>query len=381
MTASPTIIQHVPIDIKSDASVHSCEQILAQLPAHRDASCVVRLASQFNAEFFSEIWATILLGTICRQHYSDLKIIAWGHREAAPDSAFTSSLPGLSAIQMSDRVTTDTTDRPIDIDQIEFVINRQRGGLLEPVSGKVRTLIEFDPQSSIAPRLQGRSARERAILFKDLILTFRKDLEFGYKQRNLSVQSRDEIGVLSAFLGELHDNAFRYSRTSSYNGLSLRGLRFVRIRAHLALNKDDLVNRARNVPVIKDYLRRHSMHGIMEASVSDFGSGIVDHFLESQHGALYADSSRRELLQLLVHDPLSSSSDPAAGYGLPMVLRAARKMSAFVSLRTAEFWLAQSFSDPEAPEKLVDVLDSNGMLPSRPKVAGTHWQFLWPAGT
>src|SRR5262249_20189426 len=154
------------------------------------------------------IWAAILIGTICRRHYFDSKIVAWGQRGLGPDSTFATSLPGLTAIQLSDRVRTEGTDEPIDIDEIEYLITQKRGGVLESDVGKTRTLVEFDPQSSIAPRLRGKTGYDRAILFKHLILSFRRDLELGYKLHGIPVHSHGEIGTLTTFVGELHDNAF-----------------------------------------------------------------------------------------------------------------------------------------------------------------------------
>jgi len=361
------------IDVNRKANLQVCEQLLRELPDPPNEGCVLRVASQFGAEFFADIWVAILVGTICRRHYFDSKIISWGQRERGPGSTFAASLPGLTAIQLSDKVRTDVTDQPIDIDEIEYDINR-RGGILEPISGKVRTLVEFDPQSSIAPTLRAKTARERERLFTNLILMFRQDLELGYKQYGISVHSQYDIGILTKFLTELHDNAFLYSRTMSHGGLSLRGLRIVRIRAHLAATEDELIARAANNPLIQKYLHNKRMLGVMEAAISDFGHGIVDHFLSSETGAGYEGHERRELLHALVHKPLSSQTDPGAGHGLPNVLKAARSMGAFISLRTGEFWLAQSFSDPEAPADLVDVPGD------RAKVAGTHWQLLWPMG-
>ena len=207
------------------------------------------------------------------------------------------------------------------------------------------------------------------MLFKDLILRFRRDLELGYKNYGQGVHDRGDIGILTRFLGELHDNAFRYSRTTSHNSVSQRGIRYVRLRAHLGTNKKELVSRARNNPIVEDYLDRNATAGVMEASVSDFGIGIVDHFLSSQHGQIYRSHDRRELLERLVHSSLSSSIDPAAGHGLPNVLDAARDIHALVSLRTGEFWLSQSFLKSEAAKRLEDVPSAGG---KRAMVAGTH---------
>lgn len=112
---------------------------------------------------------------------------------------------------------------------------------------------------------------------------------------------------------------------------------------------------------------------LVEASISDFGLGIVDGFQASAAG-YGPDADRLELLEQLIYGRLTSkSNDTSAGLGIQNALDAARRMNAFVSLRTAEFWMAVSFL-PEKPEaRLVHL----GMAP-HPPVAGTHWQIFWP---
>ena len=359
------------IRIGSNTDPDACERLLHELPSSQDSVCLVRLASQFGAGFFADIWASILIGTICRRHYSGLKIVALGQRELSPDSSFAGSLPGLAAIQLSDRVRTEATDRPVDIDEIEQEISHRRNGILEANIGKARTLVEFDPQNPFGGRIQGEA-------LKDLILEFRRDLELGHRYHGQPVTSSGDSGQLTTFLNELHENAYNYSRGTSYDNLSIRGLRIVRLKAHLAATRDELLQRAAEESPVRGYLdaiaRGKGAHGVMEAIVSDFGTGIVDHFLASQRGAQYRGFDRRTLLHQLVHERLSSQNFPGSGLGIGKALQAAKSMRAYVSLRTGEFWLNQSFADPAAQPILKDVGGD------RAHVAGTHWQFLWPMG-
>lgn len=376
MAQSTTISRPRAIEIGRKVDPYTCEQLLAKLPNERQSTCLVRLASQFGAELFADLWAAILVGTICRRHYSDLKIITWGIRDWSPDSAFAASLAGLTAIQLSDRVRTYTTESPVDIDKIEYAISHQRGGILEKASfGKTRTLLEFDPQNPIAAKIQGRTER-RLSSFGDLIWKFLGDLELGYRDHGIPDTSRGFHRHLTSFLGELHENAYKYSRSTSHDRRTLRGLRIVRVKAHLAASKNELLNRASNDALIKDYLSHitdgRGSYGVMEAIVSDFGNGIVDHFLSSQRGQEYRSVDRRKLIHSLVHETLSSSIDPGSGLGIGKALEAARGMKGLVSLRTGEFSLAGNFADPTAEQMLIDVGEK------RAKVAGTHWQILWP---
>ena len=269
MGRAATLKSPTTIDLSRKASPQSCEEILANLPGGDiEDGLVLRLASQTSSDFFADIWAAIVVGTVCRRHYPNYKIIAWGQSDWHSDSAFAASLAGLTGIQMSDSVRTDVTNDPVDIDEIEFAISRRRGGILEPVSGKTRTLVEFDPQSSIAPRLRANNRFERSILFDNLILAFRRHLELGYKNFGRPINNEGEIKALTAFLRELHDNALRYSGAVSPKGLSLRGIRFLRLRGHLATKNDELAARARNSPAAREYFAGKSMLGVMEASRS-----------------------------------------------------------------------------------------------------------------
>ena len=152
----------------------------------------------------------------------------------------------------------------------------------------------------------------------------------------------------------------------------------MRIRKHVANNVAELVRRAGAFEPLAKYIRAgfkgSGQHAFLEASVSDFGLGILDHFLSSEKGERFRSTARREVLQKILLEPLSAKLiDEGAGQGLRNALHAARDMGGFVSLRAGEFWLVQSYAQPDAAIALHDVDDIR-----RQKVAGTHWQFFWP---
>jgi hypothetical protein len=76
--------------------------------------------------------------------------------------------------------------------------------------------------------------------------------------------------------------------------------------------------------------------------------------------------------ELIYKNLTSNSLDPAAGHGIFNALHAARKLGAFVSIRTNEFWRAQNFAGKTTGIELKNI--ANQPLG---KVAGTHWQFIW----
>jgi len=392
---APALPNRRTITINRDFAIPQYEYLLNQLPISRTKPIVTRLPSQYGSTIYGDIWATIVVGTLCRRGYSELKIVAAGHQHYDPDGDFTQSLPGLTAVQMSDRVRTDS-DESIDIDRAASDISLSRGGileqpedspadtasLLEQLSGKTRTLIELDPQFPIANAIRGSSGLARRTFFESLITDFRRVLELGYSHHGRPVWSiGTEPANLIKFFSELHENAYHYSRAIEQNGRTVRGLRFIRLKAHLATNTAELLRRAPADSPILYFLERIAQgkgpQGVMEAAISDFGYGIVDHFLMSQRGAQYRDYNRRQLLQKLIHERLTSSPDPGAGLGIWKALDAARAMRGLVSVRTGEFWLAQDFSNQNLYDRKPVLEDVPG---DRAKIAGTHWQFLWPMG-
>ena len=192
------------IHVRSNADVQSCERMLDQLPTSPSAELTVRLASNFGALIFADIWAAILVGTICQYRYTGLQIVTSGYTKWDPKSTFANSLSGLTAIQMTDRVRTDSSNGAVDIDNIANEIGRNRLGILEAGPGKTRTLVEFDPQYSVAAKIRGKNARTK---FQDLIAEFRRELELGYLHHDKPVWS---IGTypahLATFISELHEN-------------------------------------------------------------------------------------------------------------------------------------------------------------------------------
>src|SRR5690606_10085331 len=139
--------------------------------------------------------------------------------------------------------------------------------------------------------------------------------------------------------------------------------------------REQLRQKAGSFDELNAFIAKQSEFGtvnLVEASVSDFGPGILDGFLASDAAHRYRSRPRAEVLELLLHDKLSrKTADPNAGFGISNALRAAKAMYAFVSLRTGEFWFTYDGSDGAAARLRP--------RPGRfPQVDGTHWQLLYP---
>ena len=371
------------LEISSKQSVAELEALIAS--AHNSAQlhgATLRLASKSSKQFFADIWAAISVGTAAHHFRNDFIVKTWGLQEmpaGIEKSAFANSLPGLCALQMASSVMFDSGETRIPNDTLQRIVSIQRRGVLEDCGGSTRTLIEFDPQQPVARCLLDKggtaSVSDRRRLFRQLILRFRADLEIGALTRGISPVDAGPVKHLTSFLAELHENAYEHGRQYAE---SRRQLRIVRLRKHVSISETDMLRRAGHVSLLQKYLKQ-IMYGprsqaVLEASISDFGLGIVDHFLTSAQGRDFHPCDRKELLERLLLERLSAKGiDPGAGRGIENALKAAKEMSAFVSLRTGEFWLAQAYTMAGQSLSLTPVQSQ-----PLPKVRGTHWQFLWP---
>jgi hypothetical protein len=375
----------VNVELGKRKSPREIEKILSdwQRSVSAGQSSELKLSAQSGGTILADIWAAIAVGTICK---TETTTLTWGLPNWTPkidDNFFAQSLAGLTALQMSNNVLTDNRSA-VDSDAVERDISLARKGILEQAGASSRTHLEYDPQQptslSLSDRLEtGDPSNVRLRLFQDLLLRFRDALELGASRYGIASAQEGAIGDLSAFLSELNDNAFIYARASGSTVPLRRGIRFVRLRKHVANSRADLIARVADTEPLKAYIEAvttaEGMQGLIEADVSDFGPGIVDHFLASPKGQFHRDADRLALLQRLLFEKLSSKSfDPAAGEGIGNALKAARRLRSFVSLRTATFWLARSYADYDPSDYLSPV--QGGF--SHAHVAGTHWQILYP---
>lgn len=356
------------------------ETLLERFSPEDGSPCDLYVPSQFGPSILGDPWAAIITGTACRLA-QNVRTITWGVKEWSDDLPFCSTLPGIAGIQLS---TKTLTDNGIEVatarEEVQRRIGYMRDGLVKGQSGNSRTLIEFPPELSDSHLISGRTKEDRLLCFSELISNFRRDVDNSYRVRGYNPAAPSgSLKKTINWLFELHSNARSYGSIFRREGLLQPSLRMMRIKGHLAISRQDLLSRSHPDSVIHEYLRTitqtlgEKTQGIVEASVSDFGPGVIDHFLNSDNGAPFRDAERRQLLQDLVLKKMSSSSNLAAGEGMKNALTAAQELGAFISLRTDRYWVTQNFAHPESPLELRDVGSGNFS-----KVAGTHWQLLMP---
>lgn len=374
------------IELGRGTNVLAAEDILTRLKSALELgtskNVVVKLASHVSKEILADVWVALTIGTICARFEKTSSVKVWGVKDVGGEfwrSPFASTLPGITAIQMAAGVVSDGGASKVDQDAVERQISHAQRGILECHGTSSRTLCEFDPQQAVALSLtDGRnqtSSIARRRLFRELILQFRADLEIGALGRSIAPVDAGSMQRFTTFLSELNDNAFEHGRGVS--GRSPR-IRVLRLRKHVASTEDKMIRRASDVGALQGYLRdvttSRGLQAVLEASISDFGPGILDHFLMSPHGASYRDMKRKDVLHSVLLERLTAKGgDPGAGRGIGKALQAAKEMAGYVSLRTGEFWWERSFSQPGASLSLGQVQEE-----PCPPVVGTHWQFILP---
>jgi hypothetical protein len=368
------------IEIGPSISLAQLERSLADLPPESDSpgSAKLSITRGRETDLLSDIWTAILCGTLCRR--AETQVVYSGPDEDDDeDLRFAHSPAGLACASIAASIRS-AAGTPLDAAGLRRRLILENDGLVSPYSDVVQTLVEFDPDYPVS-RLFLRSdggepvPRLRRRLFEIQVLHFRQLLDLGRLRRGSGPVRVGSAGEVGRFLAELHENGLQHGS----RGLSgtLSSTRFLRIRTHSADQPEDLLERCGRFRHLSHYVER-TFRGtdpvtLIEASISDFGMGMVDAFQASPAG-FGPNVDRREIMEGLIYGRLTSkSNDPSAGLGIQKALGAAQRMQAFVSLRTAEFWMAASFV-PDKPEARLTHLGT----PAHPKVAGTHWQIFWP---
>jgi hypothetical protein len=364
-----------------DTGILEAEAMLADFEASvtaggGDPTIELRLPSQSNA-ILADSWLGIVTGSLAAT--KSTTVIARGLQMLDANSQIFTTPAGLAALQTAHLIVPEgDKDFRIDNSKVVAEIIAKDSSLVE-IRGGGQILFEADPDFPVAQILQATTPiaderTERRRMFTQLVLNLRRRVEIGALRRMISPVSEGPAGAVGRFLFELHENGLEHGSRDG-DGRKIRGTRLLRLRKHVANNPIELIARHGGIAELKEYLERINSTALVEASISDFGLGVVDGFLASPLGLSYVDRDRREVLDSLLFERLSSkSTDPASGLGIQRALRAAAQMQAFVSVRTAEFWLAASYADGGKAFRLRDVSSQE----RRARVRGTHWHILWP---
>jgi len=358
---------------------------IASLNANGEVRAFV--ASTYGRDVLTDIWSALAVGTLLRKSHH-CTAVAWGSNRAelfAP-RRFALTPAGLVTTALADMVVREGTTLPEDMKAVREWIRGPLRGYLGNESesrGADRWIVEFDDARALS--LSGISNNDDRIdrrAFNQLISQVRKELEIWWtreqKAQSLAaVEHSAAKASLTDFIKELFENAYQHGRRASERGRYVPNLRFMRFRK-ITGSRIDLTRRAGvDIAIVKEFvatsLAKKGEPAFLEISISDFGYGILDKFLSTPAGKKHQARPRADVFEELLYKNLTSNSlDPAAGHGIFNALHAARKLGAFVSVRTNEFWRAQHFAGKKADIQLRDIATQR-----LGNVAGTHWQFIW----
>lgn len=329
---------------------------------------VIRLTASEKAVFLKEIWCAMVVAAADRESGSAMVasgISAWPDLEAVDvdDEGSALSLPAMLALQLGMTVMPDPGAPPLSADAVRRHVAQRRSGMLG-AGGKRRSIVEFDPQEPVATIL-GRGA-ERRKRFDRIVLELMAGFAVGAASRGVAATGSGARAQVITFLRELHSNGYAYASDRP-------GVRAIRLQKHLA-SRERTVERAASFPQLAEYAARldKGQVNLVEASVSDFGAGILRGFMSTPIGMTHRGELPERILDELLHEQLSGKpDDPNAGLGIPNALGAARQMQAFVSLRTGPYWLFLDGSSRDA--------DRMRHVPGQhPEIRGTHWSLFFP---
>jgi len=184
------------------------------------------------------------------------------------------------------------------------------------------------------------------------------------------------------FLFEIYQNAYDHGQ----NLQDSRGIRYIQLRRHIG-TRDALLAASNNVPSLQNYIsrmaRKSGEYRFIELSVGDSGPGILKTYLAAIQAHRYDKLECAELMDLLKQillTPLTRKFGVrGAGLGIPNAIDAARYLSAYVSLRTDQFWVYSSF-DPDSRYK--SGIESISEYPAEVEISaihGTHFSIVIPS--
>lgn len=358
-------VSRTKVQIKKDAGLDALE---AEISAIRLRAGAIDLSISVDERgaFFREQWLAMTVVAACKSE-DPATIIPWGHQgqpDLADDESWAFTLPFLVAFQNGAQVRADGPSKTIvpSVPVCREVWER-RGGVLG-TGGRFRRVLEFDPESPVALTFQ--EGGDPAALFRQKLRGWLKGLEIGALAHGGSGDHGAKAELLS-FVTELRANGLEHSSRR-------RGVRMLRLQKHISQNRDLMITKAASFPDLARYVGGQPASGpinLVEISVSDFGPGILKSFLDSFQGRAHRERPPTEVLRDLIHTQLSAKADPGAGLGIPNALAAARRMAAFVSLRTGHHWLIMDGSR-HSPCEMTPLPGDHAY------VDGTHWQLVYP---
>jgi hypothetical protein len=373
----------IQIKITRDSTLRDIEKLSCDLATSGDSSANIWLPRDIGPKFFKDCRLVAFILTASRGGKLAVRDwiqkSQWGSEKA--DKRFGTEIEGLASLVYADAIglVDDDSVSPDGRHLLSTLIGRR--GILEEEEdlGKSVTICAFDAtEPELVKPLIFRDLSSKATTIEDLAKLRNQHLEKGisedYSERVNPVADR----ALGGFVYELFQNTFEHGRLDRQNN-TVRGLRYVRLKKHIATNRADFLHRAEGFPELQAYLDVHTptqgTFKFYEIAIGDQGLGIIDRFLSTRPDFNPPTASDRAILiNQIIDQALSSKRGRSgAGYGLRNALRAVNELKGFLSLRTDAFWLHWSPSTNYGL-KLIPVSGAGDLA----HVQGTHFSMLFP---
>ena len=356
--ARPSAAIKNKIMIKASPSLNDVEAaniLAAAVP--KDYPLVLELPRSTHSTLFVDTAIASLIATLAnRRGRLVIKDLHQNWRDASTAQRYLHEIDGVAALVFCSKVPGaalhNTQDEAIPLDLVrQFESRLLRSAVIEEVSGQSKTYVAVDPTYSVPRELALRDGDVQAI--RNEIASVIQ--QFGGRPRLKERGREDAEDVLHRAAVELFRNTFEHGRRFNSDGSPLPGLRYIRFQKHIAVSASRLSERAESFAQLKEYVARRSMRApgnvrFLEVTVSDSGVGILAHFCSHYADVGDIPLDRTKALNAIVTGKLSSKRMPGTGLGLPIALKALRRLRAFVSLRTEELWLYRDYDLPSTSE-------------------------------
>ena len=335
------------LDLIRGQTLLDLESLLLSISGSKANSLDVWLATELGPNLFKDTLIASLFAFIASQG-KHLRVIDWTTNPSAEriKDRFGTTLEGLASLEFAHEIVdARKVDLRSQVQDLRFdAIEKSGIRTPETTGGKVLTFCAFDPEM---PTPLGFVGVEGKASFTRRLLAVRKEFfEIGVGEGFSQQISRGADQALAGFVYELWQNGIQHGRFDARHQ-AIRGMRYLRLRKHVGLERSKFMERADGFPELQHYLDRQiggsKKLKFYEVAIADSGIGIVDRFVatrpEFQSGHATADD-HAALINKIINESLSSKLNQAgAGHGLEQAISAVRELKGFLSLRTGISWL------------------------------------------
>jgi hypothetical protein len=375
------------IQITGSESLGSLEELLRDLNRRQaEDPRIVALARDVGSTLFVDARICSLLAAAARR--GPLIVVDARGAEGAAQR-FNQSLEGIAARVFASRIQDAKGNLLAAALGSLPIAERKNSEMIEPVAsqGTSLTYCVLDLED---PDGRGDQVGQMPLAFaacfigddfhRQLTKRRQERLEKGASQDySFNVDAKSDRAI-SDFVYELIQNSGQHGSLDEH-GRPIYGLRYFRLKKHIANDRAEFVSRSKDFSELAGYLRtranEHRTSKFYEITVSDHGIGIINRYVATRPETLQPSGAdaRYQLLLQIIRDHLTSRIGVSgAGQGLSNVINAVRTLGAFLSIRTDCLWVYMDGTQADREPALKQVI---GGAPHA-NFLGTQFNLLVP---